>query len=375
MKRRYHIYLSLFLIFLYLLSYDKSYHIPNISINTPINHSNIQSNYDLVCQPIYMDRYAYLQQYKWYIAINLHNNQEILPYLIINLNHLIAFNPNIFISIYESGSTDNTKSMLDDYKKELKSRQIPHEIQMGNESLTFEMNRIDYLVDKRNKAIQYITNQDAILFLNDVMFCLNDLLELEHQRILNQAGLVSGMDYDYKNEYLFHDTWVAMDLNGYHLTSSMFQPMASFTNQIKWIRQVPMQVMSTWNGMVAMDAIPFRNGLKFRRGKNRPFAVKQSGECSTAEPTTLCLDLIKLSYDIMIIPRVKVAYLYSVYKSMKIENSIFNKQYPQLPFHKLENTSINMQILSNTFECMPYYHTGWHPEPYAEYWEKLEDIY
>ena len=367
-----HIILSL-LIVIYLYRYDTAvYTLPDKAFSKDWN-----ANYNSVCKDVDHDRYTKLKKLKWYVAINLHNSEDVIPFLTINIQKLIEFNPNLFLSIYESGSSDKTKPML---KKLKESLNIRHEIVLGNEYLTGDMNRIDFLVDKRNKALKFISKDyDSILFINDIFFCINDILELEYQRILNSAGIVGGMDYEFdenNDEFVFHDTWVAIDMNGYHLNKDLSQPMSSFMSKMSWLNQVPLQVLCVFNGMVAIDIEPFLNGLEFRRGTNDPNTIV-AGECSTSECTSLCIDFIKLGYNHVLVPRVKVAYSFNVFKSMKVDNSVFKKYYPpNLPFKPQEDQPVSWSSYPSSFHCHPYFTKdhGWHPHPYAEYWESMPKI-
>eukprot|EP00835_Amoeboradix_gromovi_P004453 NODE_347_length_10448_cov_0.163687.p7 type:complete len:171 gc:universal NODE_347_length_10448_cov_0.163687:8543-8031(-) len=143
--------------------------------------------------------------------------------------------------------------------------------------------------------------------------------------------------------------------------------------KIAWYKQEPMQVICAWNGMVSLDIEPFLNGLKFRRGSNEP-GMRTPGECSTSECTTLCLDLYKLGYNILLVPQVKVAYQFSVFKSMRIDESRFRKMYPEkMPDDEQTDMKIKWRAYPSSFRCEPYFSKdhGWHPHMYAEYWEDM----
>jgi len=102
---------------------------------------------------------------------------------------------NVFISIYESGSFDNTKEALAELDAELEHLQIPHTIVMSPithedemaatpgegwvETPTGEMGlrRIPYLARTRNIGLQPLEQLakqgilfDKVLFINDVVF-------------------------------------------------------------------------------------------------------------------------------------------------------------------------------------------------------------
>lgn len=111
-----------------------------------------------------------------------------------------VFKPeNVFVSVYESGSWDNTKDELRGLRDELQRRGVPHKVdlsdvthqnEMDNEAKgegwietrkgKKELRRIPYLANLRNKSLQDLftlqkkgIHFDKILFLNDVVFTVS----------------------------------------------------------------------------------------------------------------------------------------------------------------------------------------------------------
>lgn len=107
---------------------------------------------------------------------------------------------NVYISIYESGSYDNTKGALMELDMELERLQVPHTITLSpithEDEMTatpgegwvktpkgdMELRRIPYLSRTRNmslKPLEELAKQgvifDKILFLNDVVFTVGNL--------------------------------------------------------------------------------------------------------------------------------------------------------------------------------------------------------
>lgn len=114
---------------------------------------------------------------------------------------------NVFISIYESNSDDNTKALLSQFDKTLTNHSIPHRIEMASTAnhigVKGAWRRIEFLADLRNKVynaldvapgIEYKPRVNRVLWLNDVLFKLEDVLTL-----LNTNGghydLACGFDY------------------------------------------------------------------------------------------------------------------------------------------------------------------------------------
>ncbi|KAJ2793801.1 hypothetical protein H4R20_006430, partial [Coemansia guatemalensis] len=168
--------------------------------------------------------------------------------------------------------------------------------------------RIEYMADLRNRALEPLyrnaTNYRRVLFLNDVFFCLPDLLELVHQSFTYQAHLTCAEDFETRHGILeFYDTWVSRDLLG-RAFKSRYQNIADDGGAlIGQLHNRPFQVQCCWNGAAVLDANAFRgaNALRFRRSA--------PGECSASECSLLCNDLWQAGYQrALVVPRVKVTY-------------------------------------------------------------------
>ncbi len=248
------------------------------------------------------------------ITANVHNNEGILSnwlyQLTLFINHIGP--SRISVSIHESGSTDGTKKFLEDASKLFISLGINFHISTSPDHKTDQMHRIDFLAMQRNKALQPILtkNHTHILFLNDVLYCHSDLLELMIQSLLNDADMVSGMDYDLPFiSPSFYDTWVARDINGLQFTKNPFDYVTTHKKTLYNIQEgYPAQAMCVWNGVAVLKAGPFIfNNTLFRRGNNRNETLMDAGECSASEITTLCMDFIRNGHTkFLMIPRVKV---------------------------------------------------------------------
>ncbi len=200
-----------------------------------------------ICEDISYDkRFKFIRNRKYFMAINLHDNQEILPQMLGNLIELITFIPpkNLYLSIFESGSNDDTKSILKTFSSLLDPLEIKYNIFTSPLAKTSQMNRIEYLAYVRNLALEplfkeievlnldskYIekgVSYDAVVFLNDIFYCVNDILELLYQQALNNAHMVSGIDYDApdgRNPYFY----------GYYY---LFRYMGSSFNEWKECKQ------------------------------------------------------------------------------------------------------------------------------------------
>ncbi|KAL8966892.1 MAG: hypothetical protein Q9197_005735 [Variospora fuerteventurae] len=135
-----------------------------------------------------------------FIASSVWNSGSLLqdhwiPSLLQVAGDLKAANISVFISIYENGSWDSTKSVLKQLKQTLEGKGIPHEIVIDDISHNEiigknassagwlstahgkEMRRIPYLATVRNEALKPLgsltgsgTSFDKLVFINDVVF-------------------------------------------------------------------------------------------------------------------------------------------------------------------------------------------------------------
>ncbi|KAI8320665.1 hypothetical protein GQ54DRAFT_246300, partial [Martensiomyces pterosporus] len=245
-----------------------------------------------------------------YVAVNLFNNERVLPNM---ATQLLAFadmlgSKRVFLSIYENGSTDRTKEILREFKRALRILGIPHRIVADEKPRPALYHRIEYMAEIRNRALEPLaglgTRFDKVVFLNDVFFCLTDLMELVYQSQLNSAHLTCAEDFESKHGILaFYDTWVSRDILGRAFKGQPQNIADDIGALLGQLRNWPFQVQCCWNGVAVIDAQVFRghNATRFRRSA--------PGECSASECSLLCNDLWTSGYRrAVVVPRVKVAY-------------------------------------------------------------------
>ncbi|KAF8326440.1 cryptococcal mannosyltransferase 1-domain-containing protein [Amanita rubescens] len=177
--------------------------------------------------------------------------------------------------------------------------------------------RIEYLAEIRNAAFDPLHDLrnseneyfETIIFMNDVLPCVDDLLELIWQSRRNNAGITCATDYMYHNEIsapVFYDNWVARDINGTALENAPFEKIFHHSESgQRFQRHLPVQVQSCWNGIAVLDSKPFYSPpqVRFR------MARITEGECSASECSLICNDYWEAGYGrIMMVPRVKLAY-------------------------------------------------------------------
>lgn len=135
-----------------------------------------------------------------YIASTQWNSGDLLqhhwiPSLLQVVSELKAANVSVYVSIYENGSWDATKSILRQLRQSLEDAGVENHVEIDDEShekiitqhdpqsgwlqtaYGAEMRRIPYLARIRNKALDPLTRLsksgtkfDKLLYLNDVIF-------------------------------------------------------------------------------------------------------------------------------------------------------------------------------------------------------------
>jgi alpha-1,3-mannosyltransferase len=122
---------------------------------------------------------------------------------------------NIYISIYESNSSDGTQELLKAFALVLAARGVRHRIICGSEKRQWgELNsveRIQFLKGVRNKALEPLASLDPLvrlddaqrwqsgrtLFLNDILFDWKDAVKLLNDRTDDghEFDMICGIDY------------------------------------------------------------------------------------------------------------------------------------------------------------------------------------
>lgn len=250
-----------------------------------------------------LQRYAYLQSLPLNILLgaNTFNTEGILPTQIKAMTDLILYlhrNASFGASIHESGSSDKTGRVLTEVMRPLfQSMGMPKEeiyitsSQQGPDWNRDKDQRIPLLVDLRNLVISHLWNTsvsyDVLIFFNDVFYCVDDLLELIHQHVIQSADITCAMDWQHTTK--FYDLWVARDIMG-----EMFYPSSvmwgnSVTHfpdhplsKSRYEQRLPLQVYSCWNGVVVFSAQPFVKEVRFRVPNTT------IGECRESEATRVC---------------------------------------------------------------------------------------
>lgn len=320
-----------------------------------------------------------LRQHRFFIAACLHQSQAVLPHWNAELIRLVVAlqrsEPagsisNVFVSVYESGSTDLTGDYLEALDSHLEFLGVPHRVERGS-LVRGSRNRIDFLAEVRNKALEplYMGHgiYDQVVWLNDVFFCADGILQLTYQALpIHRGGLgadaVCGMDYSLfddprqgpSSQCGFYDIWVAHDIAG-----GNFEIMTKHQD-----KTAPFQVFSCWNGMVTFNAQMFqKQGLSFRRNQ------WQLGECSVSETELLMRDMWKVGHGkIVVVPSAA-----SAYEPMAFDHCARHKQ--PIDFHHVDQHTFIFQPAPDQVSCCPLQENATYVdfrECFSEEWDRFD---
>lgn len=188
--------------------------------------------------------------------------------------------------------------------------------------------RIAALSELRNQALNPLVRGHAgngtdvtVVFINDVAICMEDILELIHQRHHQNADMTCAMDWTYVGpDPTFYDVWIARGMNGdtffnippdgnWNSAWNLFWNNPDANQKLHAGK--PFQVFSCWNGAVTFTAKPFvDHKITFRSA--------YEDECPQGEPKSFCKDMWSLGYGkIAVIPSVNLEYSDEAGKKIK----------------------------------------------------------
>ncbi len=330
----------------------------------------------LACPAPTSDRYDYLKTSstnmthgpnspKYFFALDLHQCASLLPRLIGSVIESICFlGPrNCALSVIEGRSDDGTFEILLSLRKEVERIGAKYYFNSSDTNPTVG-DRIEGLAELRNQALQPLLdhadkatpNSTTVIFLNDVALCMEDILELIHQRKHQNADMTCAMDWTYVGpDPTFYDVWIARGMNGDTFFNIPEDGNWNSAWNIFWNnpgaleRQrtgKPFQVFSCWNGATAFTAEPFlESKIRFR--------TSYEHECPQGEPKTWCTEMWYLGYGkIAVIPSVNLEYSDEAATKIKAAKGYVSR------FAKADKDE-RIQWETNppaTVKCMPSYH-------------------
>ena len=150
-------------------------------------------------------RYAHLQSRgPTLIAINLFDSDVVIPSLFRAILDVAAFLPHerLHVSIFENGSKDHTAAAMAHLAAALTRARITHSITSDTRSTAWaDVDRIEQLAIYRNIVIEEVSKEnravpfESVVYINDVFTCARDVLELMHQRVVQDAHATCGLDW------------------------------------------------------------------------------------------------------------------------------------------------------------------------------------
>ncbi|KAJ4992102.1 alpha-1,3-mannosyltransferase CMT1 [Stagonosporopsis vannaccii] len=286
----------------------------------------------LECPQPDLDRYANLghpskqseasQHPRFFFALDLHQCVHLLPRLLGSIVETITFlgPENCVLSIVEGRSSDGTFEVLEELRPSLQALGVKYLLQTSDIDPTAPGNdRIEALAGLRNLALHDLLTHPAhydpdttIIFLNDIALCMEDILELLHQRIRQGADQTCAMDWTYVGDNpTFYDVWIARGMTGDTFFRIPEDGSWDFAWNLFWnddkararlAAAQPFQVFACWNGVTSFTAKPLLDGrIKFR--------ARGPGECFQGEPKLFAKDMWAKGYGkIAVVPSVNVEY-------------------------------------------------------------------
>jgi alpha-1,3-mannosyltransferase len=185
-----------------------------------------------------------------------------------------------------------------------------------------DVDRIAALALLRNQALRPLASvpedyspDTTVVFINDVSLCMEDILELIHQRLIQKADMTCAMDWIYGGS-AFYDVWVSRALNGDQFFEIPQSGSWDFSGNLfwnhpasraRWEAKKPFQVYACWNGATAFTAQPILESTITFRAAHRAQGADE--ECYMGEPTLFCKDMWYEGHGrIAVVPSVNVGY-------------------------------------------------------------------
>jgi alpha-1,3-mannosyltransferase len=266
---------------------------------------------------------------KYFFALDLYACAPLLPRLLGSIIETIRFlgPSNCELSIVEGRSHDGTYEILHSLIPELAALNVTYHFTTNtiDPKAGSGVDRVEALAILRNQALHPLSSSPesyspdtTVLFINDVALCMEDILELIHQRILQHADMTCAMDWIYGGA-TFYDVWVSRALNGDQFFEIPQSGSWEFADNLfwnhpaskeKWEAKKPFQAFACWNGATAFTAKPIlEQKIKFRTVKRGKGKDGKDDECYMGEPTLFCKDMWHEGYGrITVVPSVNVGY-------------------------------------------------------------------
>jgi alpha-1,3-mannosyltransferase len=259
----------------------------------------------------------------YFFALNIRQKVHLLPRLMGSIVEAVRFlgPQRCVVSVVEGNSDDGTYEVLRILQDNVET--LGARFHLRRSTLDPGLgNRVALLARLRNAALaplldhaddfHHADDDAAVIFLNDVAACADDILELVLQRRRLGADMTCAMDWTYVGpDPTFYDVWIARTMGGDTFfeippNGSWDQAWNLFWNapaeQARLHAHQPFQVFSCWNGAAAIAARPL---LERRVAFRSPLP----GECFQGEPQLFCKDMWHVGFSkIAVVPSVNLEY-------------------------------------------------------------------
>jgi len=260
---------------------------------------------------------------------------------------------NVFVSILESGSDDQSPALLEQLDSRLAAmsverRILAHDTAFSKPTGINHNPRVELLAALRNRVLEPLVENggyDKVIFSNDIYVESETIIELL-ETANREYDMVCGLDFGLWGAY---DTWVLRDKLG-RLTSAIWPYFFEQEAYQAMKTESPVPVFTCWNGIVAFNADPVlpinlrsnrtlsNDPLSFELPSTHPaakdpsmrgpspaltppigFRASSLGECFSSERFLLPYDFRRLFglQRIFVNPRVVVGYEWRIYVYFK----------------------------------------------------------
>lgn len=294
------------------------HHTPSVGLSTHL------------CDAIPME---FVPPHSVFVASLLRNNALILPTFSVALLELSTFLQRrgvVSVSLYESGSTDETSVLVLDLAAALLSDGVRTFAVVNGSTRGSGEHRISFLARLRNLALKPIldgrvTGVDAVLFVNDVVFCAAGAAQLLRQVLVHGDDMACGADFFFPKDSMpnFYDTWATRDVGGRRFRN-LPPYVGHAASREAWTSRRPFQVASCWGGMAAFRTDVFMTaGLRFRRSF--------PGECAASECELFCRDLVSSGrHRIVLVPTAVSAYTLSDWRRVATQTRTYRADHARV---------------------------------------------
>ncbi|KAL3454038.1 cryptococcal mannosyltransferase 1-domain-containing protein [Aspergillus insuetus] len=214
-----------------------------------------------------------------FIVSVIRNNERSLPEgwneAVVGLADVFG-SDNIFVSVCETGSSDNTKNSLRDLDKALETNRIGRRVitsvtePQNAASRDHESSHLPYIPQLRNKCLEPLYDLrgaglffDRILFLSDIAFTTEDVLSLLGT---NYGTYTAACSFNPLIFPAYTDPFALRDADGYEPVMQKWPFFRSSRSRDDMKSMLPVRVRSCWDGMVFMatEAFYSTSPIQFR---------------------------------------------------------------------------------------------------------------